>query len=152
MAQYKYQINYFECGTRSIQNALSTLGVEIDRDEIRPLAGTNRVWGTSKRGIVSAIRKLGFKATIYQTRNKENAWRWLKRNAVAYPIIALVDVGCHWSTFSGVVADRVILVDPSQYQTKKAPDGTGTFCYSKAEALDRWENDGSYYAVLVSKM
>ncbi len=151
MAQFKYQINDFECGTRSIQNALLVLGLEIDRDEIRPLAKTNRIFGTSKRGIVSAVRQLGFRATIYQTRRPENAWRWLKRNAAHHPIIALVDMGCHWATFSGVIADEVILIDPSQYTTKKQPDLSGTFCYPKAEALDRWENEGSFYAIKVSR-
>lgn len=151
MAQYKYQINSFECGARSVQNALSTLGSDVDRKEISTLAGTSRECGTSKRGIVTAVRKLGFRATIYKTKNPENAWRWLKRNVSLYPTIALVDNGCHWSTFTGTISDRVILVDPSQYQTKKSPDGMGTFCYSKSEVLDRWEYNGTFYAIRVSK-
>ena len=151
MAQYFYQINGWECGSRSIQNALSTLGAEVSREDIASLAGTDRVVGTTKRGIVRAIKSLGFNATIYKTRNQDNGWRWLKRNAASWPIIALVDMGCHWATFISVTADRVILVDPSQYQTKKSPDFTGTFCYTKAEALDRWEYNGTFYAILVKR-
>jgi|WetSurMetagenome_2_1015567.scaffolds.fasta_scaffold335185_3 hypothetical protein len=148
MPQWVYQSNNYECGTRAIQNAFIALGVDyIDRDEIKGVAGTNRSTGTSKRGIVRAAKFHGFRPTVYQTKNKELAWRWAYRNAVKYPCVVLVDDEAHWATLSGIFGKCVILIDPSDLE-----DGTiGAYNLSKEELLDRWIGGGVFYAVRIKR-
>jgi hypothetical protein len=146
MPQWKYQRNGWECGTRAIQNAFIALGVDyIDRDEIKGVARTTRSEGTSKRGVVRAVKFHGFIPTEYQTRDKELAWRWALRNAAKYPCIVLVDEWAHWALMSGVMNKRVTMIDSSDLR-----DGTiGAYSMDKEELLDRWIGRGVYYAIRV---
>jgi ABC-type bacteriocin/lantibiotic exporter with double-glycine peptidase domain len=147
MPQYVYQTNSYECGTRAIQNAFIALGYDhIERNDIKIIAGTNRYIGTTKRGIVRAVKFHGFVPTVYQTQNKELAWRWALRNAMKYPCIVLVDNRGHWSTLSGVFGKKVTLIDPSDMR-----DGAmGAYALSKEELLERWGDvRGVYYAIRI---
>lgn len=148
MPQFQYQRNSFECGLRAIQNAFIALGVDyIERSEIKDISGTTRSEGTSKRGILRATKFHGFCPTVYQTRNKELAWKWMLRNAAKYPCIVLVDEWAHWALVSGVMDKRVTLIDSSDLG-----DGTiGAYSLDKEELLDRWIGRGVFYAIRVKR-
>lgn len=144
--QYKYQLNNWSCGLLSVHNSLLTFGLNVDLKEIKRLAQANHRDGTSKRGIIRAVHGLGAQATVYQTRNQEYAWRWLRRSIQSWPCILLLDDTEHWGTVVGSISDRVILIDSSMTRD----DRMGVYSLDKREILDRWIGRGLYYAIRVS--
>jgi ABC-type bacteriocin/lantibiotic exporter with double-glycine peptidase domain len=145
--QYYYQITNWECGVVAIRNALLTLGIDKSRKEIRELSRANRSDGTSKRGIVRALRGFDLNATVYQTRNTDYAYRWISKWSRHWPCILLLDDMEHWGTTVGGITDRIILVDPSM----TGDDLQGVHVLNKKEILSRWIGRGWYYAIRVSQ-
>ncbi len=141
--EYRYQTNNWECGIRALQNALITLGIEADRNEIKARTGCTRSSGTSARGMIRGIVQYGRKPSKYQTRNPDLAWRWITKWASRTPCIVLLDEWEHWAVISGSIADKVILIDSEQ----KSKEEIGASPLTKKELLDRWIGRGVYYAI-----
>jgi len=130
------------CGAFAISNALLLLSVP----DIKKIAGTTGRNGTSKRGIARAVRHFGKRPSIYFTRNRNNAWRWISRWVDEFPIIVLLDRQGHWSTLVGRDESRLVLVDPS-WDGDWPGDHTHTI--TKRDFMERWRGNG-YYAIRVS--
>lgn len=141
------QLGSYECGAIAFANAVKALGGSIDIQTAKKLAGTNYREGTSRHGIIKASFSLGYKATPYHTRNPDNAWKWIKRHAPFTPLVCLVDLNNHWICISGVIGDKVILVDGSPNNGENGVDALG-----KQETLERLCNRGHYYAIRVSRL
>lgn len=142
MGAFSYQDNRYSCGVHAVMNALVALGKnDVSYDEIKALAGTTSRNGTSDDGVVQCLEQLGFRATIYETQNVDNAWRWLYKWSDKQPIIVLVDQYKHWACVNGKIDHRVILVDPDPELHKHQ---NGVYSCNKAEMLERWMYKGCY--------
>lgn len=133
------------CGAYAILNALNALDYNIDYETVARLARTSCRNGTSRRGIQRALKELDYSHTPYFTRNADNAWRWLYRNAHDTPIILLVDDYDHYVTTTGTMNSHVVLVDPS-FTGKREKN---VFVLSKNDLLCRWGYSGRYWAIKV---
>ena len=140
------QYDGYACGAVSFSNAVKALGGDIDVESAKSLAGTTYKHGTSRQGIIRGLQSLGYKATPYHSRNPDNAWKWIKRHAPSCPIIALVDSQEHWLVLSGILGDKVIVVDGSPKEWENGVDAMG-----KQNVLERLNHLGHYYAIRVSK-
>jgi ABC-type bacteriocin/lantibiotic exporter with double-glycine peptidase domain len=123
----KTQPDNYSCGIYSIINALTVYGEELSREEVKPLTGTTRN-GTDEKGLQKALTELGYKYRVYQTKNKNNAWRWVLNNAKNKPLILYVD-GDHWLVAAGRIKNKIILLDSVD----------NAHIVGKEELLKRWK-------------
>lgn len=131
------------CGAYAVLNAINALDGIADYDTVARLAGTSFKNGTSRRGIQRALKELGYSHAPYFTRNADNGWRWLYKNAHDAPIVILTDDYGHYCTVTGTMNSHVILVDPSVSKDKNV------FVLSRGDLLSRWGYLGRYWAVKV---
>jgi len=142
------QFNSYSCGVVSIINALSAFEFDVPPyDEIKRLAGTTYRGGTSRNGIIRAVTDLGFVATPYHSRIGDNVWKWIKRHAPNSSIIALVDNQTHWVCISGVIGDKVILVDGSPNKGEN-----GVSIIGKKNTIERMNHLGHYYSIRIDRL
>lgn len=145
---FKSQMNNYACGVLAIQNAIVALGGEADYDDVKRLAGTTSKDGTSTRGVLRALKSLNCKATHYKTRNGDNAWRFARKWATTQPLICDVDQNTHWVVLSGMIDDKMIIIDSG---IDASGEEKGVFPYGKEEWLSRWKSRGWYKAIRVSR-
>lgn len=94
-----------------------------------------------------ALGRLGYGAREYETSDPDLAWRQVRRWAAKRPMIALVDNHEHFVAVSGVLDQRIIVIDSGA----DISDGQmGAFPYSKREWLKRWGYEGWYYGIVVN--
>lgn len=144
-----FQHNSFSCGAYALINSFRTLGEDaVEYDEIKAAARTNRIDGTTKRGIVRGAKFYGFSPTVYRTKDKNLAWKWLYRNVARFPCILLCDGNAHWTACVGVTDHKVIWADSSDFN-----DGAmGLKVMDKEETLERWgDPKGFFYAVRIKR-
>ena len=130
----------------SFANVVLALGGDIDVETAKSLAGTTYKLGTSRQGIIRGMYSLGYKATPYHSRNPDNTWKWIRKYAPSTPIISLVDHQEHWIVLSGVLGDKVVVVDGSPKKWENGVEVMG-----KQDTLDRLNHLGHYYCIRVSK-
>lgn len=144
-----FQHNSFSCGTYSLLNAFRTLGNDIlEYEDVKAAARTNRLEGTSKRGIVRGAKFYEFAPTVYRTKNKNLAWKWLHRNVEKYPCIVLCDDNSHWACCVARTENKIVWADSSDFR-----DGSmGLKVMNREETLERWMSaKGFFYAVRIKR-
>lgn len=148
MGAFQSQHNNYSCGVYGIFNALNCLGFTAEYDTIKTLAGTTSRYGTDRIGMIRAVKGLGFVPTVYRSSSSENGWRYIRRWASETPIILLADHHQHYFVVSGVIGERVIVIDSG---ANIKGNEMGSFPYSKQELLDRWVHRGRVYGIRVTK-
>lgn len=122
----KTQPDNYSCGVYSIINALIVYDEELSRKEVQNLTGTT-LNGTSEKGLQKALTKLGYKYRVYDSKNKNNSWRWVLNNSNKKPLILYVDKD-HWLVIAGRIQNKVIALDGH--------------ILNKKELLERWDGWG----------
>jgi hypothetical protein len=146
---FRSQKNNWSCGILSIQNSIRALNCDADYDDIKRLSRANSKDGTSTRGVLRALRALGFNAVYYKTRNAENAIRFARKWATLQPLIISCDSDTHWATITGSVNDMLILVDSG---LDASGEDKGVYPLARQQLLERWLCRGWYKAIRVSRM
>ena len=132
----RFQARKYSCGAASVVNALRCYGRRVSEDTVRRVAGTN-FDGTDEDGIFLALSYYGFEGIPLSTNRKKIAWEWLKQNLIeGAPVILCVDDWSHWVVVTGVLGDRVILVDPERTSHNKKENGTHVL--KKDRLMRRW--------------
>jgi ABC-type bacteriocin/lantibiotic exporter with double-glycine peptidase domain len=145
MGSFIVQPNSYSCGAVSLVNAARTLGVELSYDDAKRLTGTTARDGVDERGLINAIAEVGLHYHEYTTSNSQNGWRWLLKWSKTTPLILCLDSYQHWSTVTGRIGRKVILVDP------RARNGeSGVHPIARVDLLERWIYRGKGYAIRVS--
>lgn len=67
------------CGPSALKIVLDYYGIEKSEKELAKLAGTNKNWGTSAKGLVMAAQRLGFKTIIKDNCNFKDIEKWLRK-------------------------------------------------------------------------
>lgn len=148
MGAFHSQPNGYSCGQYAVYNSIIAMGGSADLSEIKRLAGTSRQNGTTRQGVLKALVALGYKGTPYRTRNADYGWKYARKWAVANPLILLVDENEHWLVVSGLIGDRVIVVDSG---ADKSGNELGTYSFSKNDLLARWVYRNGMYAIRVCR-
>lgn len=148
MGTFKSQHNSFSCGTYAIINAITALGGETSYDEVKRLAGTSYRGGTTRIGILKALSALDYRGIPYRTSSPDYGWRFARKWATINPLIMLVDSHEHYFVATGLIGDRVIVVDSG---ADVSGNELGTFSYGRGELLTRWIYRGMMYAIRVSR-
>jgi ABC-type bacteriocin/lantibiotic exporter with double-glycine peptidase domain len=145
MGAFGFQQKNYDCGLHAFRNAMQVYSVEISYDDAKRLVGTTSRYGTSKAGIIRGISELGFRATEYSTKNELAAWRWLLKWSETCAVIALVDNRQHWTTITGRIKNRVIMIDPTANLGKGE---NGAYVLDREDMLWRW-HDKQCYAIRI---
>ncbi len=148
MGAFQSQPNNYSCGIMVTFNVLNALGITASYDDIKHLSGCTARMGTTRKGVLRALKGLGADGTPYRTTNPENAWKYVRRWASSSPLVLLVDNHQHYFAITGMMGDRVIVVDSG---ARIKGNEFGAFPYTKSELLERWIHRGACYAIRVSK-
>lgn len=136
------------CGVFAIANALLSIKIEFDISDIARVSRATPSNGTSKAGVIRAIKYYGLNPIIYEGRSDQYSWRWISSRSLDFPIVVLVDNRGHYGTVIGKFGRKIIFVDPSipssAYENNVSVLGRGDF-------INRWKWGGRFYAVCVSK-
>ncbi len=107
----RFQAEDFSCGPAAVVNALRSLGIRLTEREVSELAGTTRS-GTDERGIMRALRQLGYGVEELDTLDSDEAWEWLRcQLLVVRPVVLCVENFEHWTSVVSMFGDRVVYVD-----------------------------------------
>jgi hypothetical protein len=148
MGAFQSQPNGYSCGVLVVSNALNALGIPASYEDIKRVSGCTSRYGTTREGVIRALVEFGATGTPYRTRKPDNAWKFVRRWAATTPLICLVDSYQHYFLVSGVIGDRVMVVDSGAYITGNE---MGAFPYDKQQFLDRLVHRGMCYLIRVSK-
>ena len=156
----KRQKSPWSCGAAVVRNALRVFKCRVSENEIRGIAGTTKQFGTSEKGILSAIRAYGFKAVEHHIDDKEEAWEWLHETLVeGKPVILCVENWEHWVVAIGSCGNTGIAVfDSSNFKVNLYENNTHV--WDKKHLFHKWWNnrlsvddevESRLYAIAVSK-
>lgn len=119
---------------------------------IRTSAGCTEQ-GTDELGLIHAAREFGFVAVPNHTRDIHSAWAFVRSNALdGRPSILCVDSWGHWSTVTGIIGERVILIDPARTQENRRENG----CHPlrRQDLVRRWKcprEEEPFYAIAIGR-
>ncbi len=139
------------CGPAAIVNAFRCLGRKLAEAPIGAACGCTRDEGAPPDKLVEAIRGFGFGATKFETADRKAAWGWLTETLRSgKPVILLVMNFGHYVTASGVLGNRINIVDSTNVKRNKAENGTHVL--SKREFMKRWYSTtgGVYFGIAIS--
>lgn len=120
----------WSCGPAALATAARLLGVQVDEDQLRRVAGTDPEDGTDEHGLVRAARAVGIGVVEFADESADNAWNDLVGALLDdRPVILCVDEWEHWVTAVEVGPDGVTLADPE--------DGT-LLEVGRGDLLARW--------------
>jgi predicted double-glycine peptidase len=125
---HQQKIGARACGPASLKIVLNYYGVEKSEKELAKLAGTNKQWGTSAKGLVKAARYLGFKMIVKDNCTFRDIEKWLKKGIP--PIVNWMTRGRmdysdvnvpagHYSPVCGLDDKYVYLQDPELGKIRK---------------------------------
>jgi hypothetical protein len=139
----KLQDDKFSCGAVALYNALEAAGVDSPAvPELRRLASTSPVKGTSTAGICKALRNLSITHAKLKTKDEFVAYSALLGCLSAgSPVLLAVDDDTHWVTAVGLLGSRVLVADSA--------DGEVIVSLERGEVLDRWRCNDYYEGVVV---
>ena len=146
MSAFIVQPNSYSCGATSLVNVAKVLNVELSYDDAKRLTHTTARDGVDERGLINAIKELGLRYREYSTNSQQNGWRWLLRTAKTTPVILCLDAYQHWTTVSGRIGRKVILVDP---KARLSSGENGVHPIARVDLLERWAYRGRVYAISV---
>jgi len=148
-----YQSNPAWCGPAALQNALKIHGVRVGQGKLAKLLGTSDD-GTDEHDLIGALDRLGCQWHELNTRNKNEARRWLIKFAPVAPLLLCVDSWDHWITVAGCCGPRLWLLDSSNEPWNTC--GLGRWPLTPKTILKRWRatrraavGDGLYYGIAV---
>lgn len=151
----RYQQYPYSCGAAAITNAFRAYGYKIAERRIRAVAGTTEN-GTDEDGVLAAVRYFGFKAIEYSTNSGTEAWSWLCGTlSQGKPVILCTEAWEHWTVAVGMLGNRAIIIDSSNFKKNKSENGVHV--WSRPWLMKKWKNgrksvEGNrFYAIAVSK-
>lgn len=146
----RYQGETFSCGPAALSNAFRTLGLRVSEAQVRKASGCTES-GTDELGLMAAAREFGFSAVPNHTRDVRGAWAFVRSNVLdGRPCLLCVDTWGHWVTVTGIVGERVIVIDPAN--TQKNMWENGIHPLRSRDLARRWRNpreDEPFYAIAI---
>jgi predicted double-glycine peptidase len=119
----------YTCGPAAVRAALSAVGYEFSEADLAAAMGTTTA-GTSPRGMLAALRTMGFDFTA-GTMDLSDLAHFTRRGC---PVVCLTTlVGGHYVTVAGLDRRCVHYHDPL----------AGTLWFPRRHFLDRW-HDGDW--------
>lgn len=107
------QINDWTCGPATLQMVLGAFGVRATQRGLMMIAGTNPRHGTTRAGLVRALRQKGFRADARHGRTLAELDAALRAGkAVIVLYIEKEADEAHYAIYLGQSRDRVVLNDP----------------------------------------
>lgn len=138
----KLQDSPSNCGALALVNALDALGEKLSVRAAETLAGTSAVTGTQEGGLKKALKQLEKFPFVIQTKNELKAWTLLVGNLLqGHPVLLLVDDQEHWVVATGLLGERILVVDSA--------DGAVVKSYDATQLFTRWVGDQTYYGIAV---
>lgn len=127
----KHQRLSWWCGPAAVANALECLGIHEDQEKIAVLCHVTKKLGTPEEEILRALLAFRVKVDILDKPAQRVSMAWLRKHLRTLgPAVLCVDNHSHWVTAIGVVADRILLFDPSA--------GKGLQLHTRKTLLARW--------------
>ena len=148
---YDNQKTQFTCGVASLRNCLASLGRVTTEHYLRQFTKTSRKKGTSPKGILRALKKLGYEGKEIKNHTYEPFVRRLKRQVKqGNPIILLTDHEDHYVAIINYSERKFYILDPQRDQPLNK--------FLTAKEMGAWCNNFSkkkrktyYYAIIVKK-
>lgn len=126
----RYQSRKSSCGPAALANALESIGIERTEDELATLSKQS-VDGTSSSNLRKAAEAVGVETFgICEQRIETAKWALEYHLRSGNPAILVVDNDEHWVAVTGMLGDRVIVVDSA--------DNDLLVYYTVARLLFRW--------------
>ena len=125
----------YDCGPTALHGALKLYGLKTRYNDILRWAGTTEEKGTPAVGLKRVLDKLGVRFTEYQTKSRNSAWRWARRQTE--PAVLCFDDDEHWVLLCAGLGRRVLVFDPE----------TGMTILSRKDFMARWVTDGRVYGL-----
>lgn len=151
----RFQASNFTCGPAAVVNALQALGIRLTEAEVVELAGTTKN-GTDERGIMRALRHLGYDVEELDTYDSDEAWEWLRAQLGGVrPVILCVENFEHWTSVVSMFGERVVYVD-SQSGLRGNREENGVRFLTRRGLTRIWGKRGRgrrrrYYALSIVK-
>ena len=147
----KYQKRSYSCGAAAVVNALRCFGIKVAESRIGTLAGTTYDDGTSKEGMIEALKKLKLKGELIDTTDEDDAWKEVVYGMeTGHPVVVCISNLQHWVTIIGKLGNKFIVVDPTGAQRNRKENGVKIFL--KTELLRTWKSRcGRYLGVICKK-
>lgn len=139
------------CGPAAIVNAFRALGRKLAEPPIGAACECTENEGSTPEKLVEAIRSFGFGATKFETVDKKAAWGWLTTCLrEGKPVILLVLNWGHYVTATGILGNRVNIVDSTNEKYNKVENGIHVF--GKREFMKKWlhTKDGAYFGIAIT--
>jgi ABC-type bacteriocin/lantibiotic exporter with double-glycine peptidase domain len=148
----RIQDDNYSCGACAVLNALESVGIEVDLGQIESLAGTTPQ-GTDENGIMQAIDRLGLSSEVIAHSGPGSAdvakdWWWTSvwRGVLdGGPAIVYSRSRQHWMVLSGLLGDRMTLLDSDNDPANVAANGVHSV--DRDSLMDR--TGGELYAIRV---
>ena len=126
----RYQSRKSSCGPAALANALESIGIERTEDELGTLSKQS-VDGTSSINLRKAAESIGVETFhICEQRSEVAAWALEYHLKSGNPALLVVDNDEHWIAVTGMLGDRLIIVDSA--------DNDLLVYYTMAKFLFRW--------------
>lgn len=125
----------YDCGPTALHGALKLYGLKTRYKDIVRWAGTTAEKGTPAAGLKRVLERLGVRFTEYQTKSRDSAWRWARRQIE--PAVLCFDDDEHWVLLCAGLGRRVLVFDPER----------GVEIYSRKDFMLRWVTNGKVYGL-----
>lgn len=147
----RLQRDSFSCGVAVIINAILCFGKIVSEKQVRKFSNTTKELGTDEKGILNALKHLGFRGEEYYLSKNWTEDALYEALSFGWPVIICVDNLDHWCCVIGHMANKYVVFDSLNSKSNKKENGT--YVLTPNQLRKRWKSkdDGSYYAIVVKK-
>jgi len=100
------------CGPASLKMVFDYYGVSVSEAEIAKIAGASREKGTSKAGLIKAVKHFGFKA-FSKTNSSLNDLRYFIKRKIPVIVDWFFEDEGHYSVVVDIDKKNIVLMDPT---------------------------------------
>jgi len=137
----KRQKKPWSCGAAVVRNALRVFGIRVSEHDIWPVANTSKSYGTSEKGIITALRYWGCTVVDHHFDDKTEAWDWLHETLQEGRVVILAAENWeHWVLAIGSLGPNgVVVFDSSNFKNNVYENCTHIL--NKKKLMHKWYND-----------
>lgn len=114
----------YDCGAKALQSVLVYYGIEISEENLLKTAGTNKIRGTTRKGMTRVLKKYGLKSDDKEMKIKELKTYINKKIPVIILLQAWDNVpdyskkykDGHWAVAIGYDKNKIIFEDPYSFE------------------------------------